>query len=327
LSQPLDPWRVRELEKRRQELLVTQAELMDRNLHHALEIGVPVYNLHYPDENVQAAADEKAACHAWVRRTGGDVFQLSGSESDVRKILQLVESDLRNAYIVKVRHSGRRSRPRLRVLGKDGWKLRYTEEFQSFRSRASTLTYRIVAGTAEQRLESAQLARRFESKPVRQALRRQYAVEPHEPVRQTLAESLYSMAVGDLCADSGKARRQALDDLELVRSRISDPDLWNVVAGELFRCVEHAAGVEALIGWWREAEDPRVARILQQASTDAVLQELFDGDLSRALQHAKSLGDPAAGNLFRDYLRHDLADDKARRRVQAALDAVQAAEQ
>ena len=93
---------------------------MARTLMHALEVGVPVYNIHFADENTAVAAAKKAECHAWVLRTGGGVFYLTDSHSSVREIVEQVAEDTSHTYILAVRRAGSKNGPRVKLRDGQG---------------------------------------------------------------------------------------------------------------------------------------------------------------------------------------------------------------
>ena len=320
MQEAVDPRKLEGLKTQRRDLLEQRTEAMARTLMHALEVGVPVYNIHYADENTAAAAAKKAECHAWVLRTGGNVFYLTDSHNGVREIVEQVAEDTSHTYILAVRRAGSKSGPRVKLRGRDGWKITHTGEFQSFESRAATLAHRINAGTPAERLEAAFFARRFVSKGVREALRRQVQSEGYEPVRRTMVDSLYAIALSEVCSEDRKRRQDALRDLNAIHHELGgDGEQWRMLGAELETCVEHRDFRESMLIWWQSARDPQVRSLLYSTNIEALRRDLHDERVSEALRRAEVLGGDGVRTILEQYLEAGEPPGKARRQVEQFL--------
>ncbi|MEE8183808.1 MAG: Ig-like domain-containing protein [Acidobacteriota bacterium] len=315
------------LQSLKQQLLEEKRRLMDTTLDYTLEIGVPVYNAHFPGENDSHAASQevslrnesKVECHRWILKTGGNILYLGHPETDIKKALREIKEDTDSSYLFSVRHDKFRSAPKIRVKRHPDWKVESPRTFMSFKSSVKSIQFKLAMGTPEERLEAAYFARRFGKTEIRDTLRSRVFMERFPTIKETVVESLLAISLPEICSKRKKFRERALSDVNILYSDLDGTQKRILLDHDPETCIRYGEFGEALLFWRTAEQDTEIGETIYFLCLQTILHDLKNQKVSLALRRAVDLGGSGVEHLLKQYLLDTDLDLKTERKIMSAL--------
>ena len=312
------------LKARKMELQTRETGITEQTLNHLLAIGIPVYNVHLPDENRGIMSERKRSCHQWVRKTGGDIYYMSNPKADLVQILRDIETDADRSYLLAFRTDRAEFRqPEITVVGHDDWKVVFSEEFLAIGSRRESLIFRIRQGDPEERLDAAYFSRRFRDPEIRRTLRVQFGLEMYPNVKATIGDSLFNLAITEVCSSKNAVRDAAVDDIQLISPFLSRPEPWKILMEEMGKCLTEFRDLqEAVFSWWEGQTIPEIRSTLYSPNADLVRFHLETGNISRALRNAGKLCGQEVEQTLAEFLEDPEVEPSVKKKIRKVLDRI-----
>lgn len=294
--------------------------ISDGSLDQSLSLGVPVYNINFPDPIPDLRWQAVRDCRAWIRRTGGDSFPLPNPAADIPVILEEIRDAADAAYQIAVRHErAKHGAVRIRIPDRPDLKVAYSGEPVSLGTLLDSLVFKINNGTPEERLEAAHFAARFDHPDIRRALVEQLERESYRPVREAIGRSLRPILTRAICGEREVLRARATSDLFWILPELPDSLRRPLLLGPLDACPADSAYRDALFEWWKAVRDPGIRSALYAANLAAIRYGLEHGDLGRALGRAARMGGDPIRTLLEDFIRNAHPPGNVERRIGKVL--------